>query len=63
MAGLRPQPKNRVKLDRKQHDGRDIVPVMVAGKGRGAHIGARYKDDEFSLIVDHNGQAIAFKLL
>ena len=63
MAGSRPQPKNRVKLDRKQHDGRDIVPVMVAGKGRGAHIGARYKDDEFSLIVDHNGQAIAFKVL
>ena len=55
--------KNRVKTLTKQHMGRDIVPVMVAGKGRGAHIGARYKDDEFSLIVDHNGQAIAFKLL
>ena len=63
MAGSRTASKNRVKQDRKQHDGRDIVPVMVAGKGRGAHTGARYKDDEFSLIVDHNGQAIAFKLL
>ena len=63
MAGSRNASKNRVKTIIKQHDGRDIVPVMVAGKGRGAHIGARYKDDEFSLIVDHNGRAIAFKLL
>ena len=63
MAGSRNASKNRVKHTVKQHDGRDIVPVMVAGKGRGAHIGARYKDDEFSLIVDHNGQAIAYKLL
>ena len=63
MAGSRNASKNRVKTIIKQHDGRDIVPVMVAGKGSGAHIGARYKDDEFSLIVDHNGRAIAFKLL
>ena len=63
MAGSRNASKNRVKQTVKQHDGRDIVPVMVAGKGRGAHIGARYTDDEFSLICDHRGMAIAYKLL
>ena len=35
--------------------------VLVAGKGRGARIGARYRDEEFSLICNEQGLAIPFK--
>ena len=48
---------------RKMHNDREIVPVMIVGKGRGARIGARYKDDEFSVVKDAEGLAIPFRSL
>ena len=45
------------------HNDREIVPVMIVGKGRGARIGARYKDDEFSVVKDAEGLAVPFKSL
>ena len=60
MAGSRSTVKT-LKTHRKEHEGREVVPVLVAGKGRGARIGARYRDEEFSLICNDAGLAIPFK--
>ena len=42
------------------HDGREIVPVKMMPSGV---IAARYKDDEFSVIVDARSQPVPFKTL
>ena len=63
MATNRNNTQNMSKTDRKTHQDREIVPVMIVGKGRGARIGARYKDDEFSVVKDAEGLAVPFKSL
>ena len=60
MAGSRSTGKT-LKTHRKEHQGREVIPVLVACKGRGARIGARYRDEEFSLICNEQGLAIPFK--
>jgi len=63
MATNRNNTQNMSKTDRKTHQDREIVPVMIVGKGRGARMGARYKDDEFSVVKDAQGLAIPFRSL
>ena len=63
MATNRNNTQNMSKTDRKTHNDREIVPVMIVGKGRGARMGARYKDDEFSVVKDAQGLAIPFRSL
>jgi len=63
MATNRNNTVNKSKTNRKTHNDREIVPVMIVGKNRGARIGARYKDDEFSVVKDAEGLAIPFKSL
>ena len=59
MAGSRNASKNRVKQEKKTHRDREIVPVKLMPGGM---IAARYKDDEFSVIMDSQGRPIPFKL-
>ena len=63
MATNRNNTVNKSKTNRKTHQDREIVPVMIVGKGRGARIGARYKDDEFSVVKDAQGLAVPFRSL
>jgi len=63
MATNRNNTVNKSKTNRKMHNDREIVPVMIVGKNRGARIGARYKDDEFSVVKDAEGLAVPFKSL
>ena len=63
MATNRNNTQNMSKTDRKTHQDREIVPVMIVGKGRGARMGARYKDDEFSVVKEAQGLAIPFRSL
>ena len=47
------------KLNKKYHEDKEIVPIKIMP---GGIIGARYKDDEFSLIRDAQGKIIPYKL-
>ena len=45
---------------RKMYQDREIVPVKLMPSGV---MGARYKDDEFSVIVDRSNRPIPYKLI
>lgn len=47
-------------MGRKTVNDREVVPVKLMPSGV---IGARYKDDEFSVIEDAQGRPIPFKLI
>lgn len=47
-----------LRLNRKFHEDREIVPIKIMP---GGIIGARYKDDEFSVIRDRDGRVIPYK--
>lgn len=52
--------QNRTVNQLKQHLGREVVPVRLMPSGV---MGARYRDDEFSVVMDHNHRPIPYKLL
>ena len=60
MAGSRNNIKNKGSVHKKLHDNREIVPVKLMPGGT---IAARYKDDEFSVIVDRQNKPIPYKNL
>ena len=60
MAGSKNNIKNKGGSQKKFHLDREIVPVRLYPQGTMA---ARYKDDEFSVIEDHQGRPIPFKNL
>lgn len=60
MAGSKNNIKNKGGTVKKLYQDREIVPVKLMPSGV---IAARYKDDEFSVIRDHLGQPIPFKLI
>ena len=47
-----------LKLNRKFHEDKEIVPIKMMP---GGIIGARYKDDEFSVIRDRDGRVRPYK--
>jgi hypothetical protein len=55
-----PPKKNKEIMGRKTVNDREVVPVKLMPSGV---IGARYKDDEFSVIEDAQGRPIPFKLI
>ena len=59
MAGSRNNIANKSVIQKKFHQEREIVPIKMMPGGT---IAARYKDDEFSIIVDANHKPIPFKL-
>ena len=59
MAGSRNNIANKGSIQKKFHQEREIVPIKMMPGGT---IAARYKDDEFSIIVDANHRPIPFKL-
>ena len=60
MAGSRNNSKNKGVMFRKMYQDREIVPVRLMPSGV---MGARYKDDEFSVIVDRENKPIPYKLI
>ena len=60
MAGSRNNSKNKGVVFRKFYQDREVVPVKLHPSGV---MGARYKDDEFSVIVDRMDQPIPYKLI
>ena len=60
MAGSRNNKANKGSSTKKFHQDREIVPVRLQPSGV---MGARYKDDEFSVIVDHMNRPIPYKLI
>ncbi len=59
MAGSRNNSKNKGGINKKFHQDREIVPIKMMPGGT---IAARYKDDEFSVILKSQGRPIPFKL-
>ena len=60
MAGSRNNTKNKGSVSKKFYQDREVVPVKLMPSGV---MGARYKDDEFSVIVDKTDRPIPFKLI
>jgi len=60
MAGSRNNSANKGSIHKKFHQEREIVPIKLMP---GGVIAARYKDDEFSVIVDRANQPIPYKNL
>jgi len=60
MAGSRNNTANKGAVHKKTHEEREIVPVKLMPGGT---IAARYKDDEFSVIVDRANKPIPYKNL
>lgn len=60
MAGSKNNSKLKGGTVKKLHDNREIVPVKLMP---GGVIAARYKDDEFSVIVDRANRPIPYKNL
>lgn len=60
MAGSRNNKANKGSISKKFYQDREIVPVKLMPSGV---MGARYKDDEFSVIMDKSNRPIPFKLI
>jgi len=60
MAGSKNNKANKGSQQKKFWQDKEIVPVKLMPSGV---IGARYKDDEFSVICDQNNRPIPYRTI